>query len=245
MNRPAATSAERNGLPYRAAKTVYLLAHGAILPLAIHYLLGRLPETFWRYLFIAGIYVIIPFWIILFIAITMVGFPLRRNEALRVVGVMLLEFAVFIALGGQFLFSVYALFVTSFLGIMLALIGFVFREMTSGRPTSIPDGWRRPALLVGLFLANGLFALALAIPFIQDLGLIPGLAGRIAALGILVFNAISMGRAASREFGPNSVADAEDDAKRERNREWERWAPATAIVLILSLTAAIFVVAMQ
>ncbi len=235
MNGPRHAATERCRLPYRAAKLFFLLSQGAVLPLAMLFIFGQ-PETLWRGFLIAGIYLFIPFWAILFMGIALHRFPLQRNGALMVAFALLFEFAAFYALGRDVLYSMYALFITSFAGTALALLRFVTVAFVRGDTAAIPAPWRRPAFLAGLFILLGIFLSGLSMPLIRNLTIIPDLRGRLAVLGVLLFNIVVMAQATGRDLGqPGDEPEA-----KERYAEWERWAPATAIVLVLSLTGAVF-----
>jgi len=217
---------------YKALKTIWLFAHATILPGAVSFLVlaGYTDNvsTWEGFLIACGASIMVILWLIGMALLIMYRFPLDLYSAARMVFMMILQFALLAFLGGSILLSLYSTFFTSFVIIFVILFAMIFLGVKMGKV--IPKYW--------LFIIPGAASACALLfflfqPILKNLMLMNILASAFFVL-LMLSNVISgvMGIYRLTTLSKTS------DAQKELDREWESWAPATIILLILSAATA-------
>lgn len=234
---------------YRRLKWTWLLAQGAMPALAAAHLARFLPAAGEaapfspaRFLYHGGLALsgamTLILWLIAEALLCMYRFPLGPGGAAALVGGFFVQFLVLAWTGDSILFAAYTgLYVSlaALFGAMALLGGAALRRRVRNpspagpRPTA---GW-----IAGLLAAVSMIVLTLAFLF-------PPLRAGFAALrpahrwisGLVL---LANTAATLRLLVDFSTWGRPDPRKAEFDREWERWAAPTIVILILGATAAI------
>lgn len=217
---------------YKGLKLLWLLAHGAILPVAIFYLnsSGYLKTASGeiKLSILVPLVVILILWIIGMALISMYRFPLDIFKAAQIVLLLFLQIAVLYLFGDLF-FAIYTTFLTS-----TAAIAIIAGTM------SIIAANSKTGLLKGIIIALVVLAIAtwivfvLSQPFIKEFLKIPNFWEQLIAIVVIVANIGSTVANLHRL----SIFSGNSDMTAELDKEWEKWAAPTVIVFILSTVLA-------
>lgn len=217
---------------YRLIKWTWLLYQSSILPLSALYLSSPMSNPiivpFSRialYLLGAAFLVL---WIMAQSLLSMFRFPLSTASSVRLVAAQFLQLVAIVAAGNSLTFAFYLSFFTSLAAIAILVL------ITSGwKLLTRPFRWLRALLflvLAGLvFCLMGIFLGPLLSGFSE-------LLTRQTVLDIAVL-AANVGFTVRTLYG-FSIFARPDKLDRSFDREWQRWAPATFILLTLSVIVA-------
>ncbi|MCX6556228.1 MAG: hypothetical protein NTW95_02175 [Candidatus Aminicenantes bacterium] len=217
---------------YRMVKWVWLLLQALILPLAAVHAVA-VPAGYWPLIIPLPLLVFfgtafLVLWLIAQSLLAMARFPLTLGGSLLLVGGTVAQFAFLAVSGGSLAGAAYSVFFATLAA--LALVALILTAVALRRRTG-PLPARLLALLAQLPVAGLVwFMLAPLRPVFSGLGprrewlewLVLG-----SNVGLIVFNLSRFSI-----FAPQAPDEEAYD------REWERWAAPTIIILILSATAA-------
>jgi hypothetical protein len=223
---------EKADAPYRAVKWLWLLLQAMILPLAaVH---AARPAVRWPLVlpqplpYMAAA-ILLVLWLIAQSLISMARFPLTFSGAALLLGGTIVQSIFAIAAGGSLPAAVYRVFFATVAA--LAMTAALMAAAAFRRGLASPPA--RAASLLALLPATGLPWL-LAAPLLPELSRLEPWARTLEWM-VLAANA---GLIAYSLYGLSIFAPRpQDDAAYAA--EWERWAPATIVVLILSAGAAV------
>jgi len=222
---------------YIILKALFLTTQGAVMPMAFYYLFNCGHEIITRGIMVVAIYLICPFWVILFVGMGSYRFPLRLAGASQVVGATFLQLLLFWLFGGDIFYSFYVLFFSSLAGIIIFLSGvFIFQVWR-------PKTKRRAAGDLKFIIGALLILISLIILLVSLTGPLwselTGLAGIKLAV-LLLTMLIQIGTIARTTY--RSLQEDKNPVDYEaREASWKVWASPTAMILILSLGAALAV----
>lgn len=236
IGRPCIISAmgnETDSRAYRLLKWSWLLCQSMILPLSALYLFSPMSNPMIMPFSRIALYLLgaafLVLWIMAQSLLSMFRFPLSTASALRLVSGQFLQFIVIVLAGNSLAFAFYLSFFTSMTAVVaLALIASGWRLLAR------PFRWFRAMLffiLAGLsFCFMGMFLGPLLSGFSELLFGQTALDIAAAAANIGFTVRILYGFSI---FARPGTMDALYD------REWQRWAPATFIMLTLSVIIAV------
>ena len=207
-----------------------------VLPMSAVYL-SRLPVLTFpneliRIVFELAGAILLLLWLIAQALLIMHRFPLRLGPALRLTGGYLLSFVIIWTLEGTPLFAAYASFFTTLLATTTCGLIIYFQALKLGKFSA------KQALIALLVLALALLVNAgFFLPLLHGMDYILSLSSLV-TISLIGFNTVSTTRALWEKTIFSDTASDEDD---QYKAEWNRWAGATIITLILSATAALVV----
>ena len=218
---------------YKFIKTIWLLLHGAIMPGAVAFLVlhGYLSAQsahlgFYPVRIVGSALIVL--WIIGISLLAMYRFPLTVGAAGRMVVIALLQFILIFIFGGDALFALYSNFLGSFVAIAVLLVVMLVVAFFMKK---IP---RRSVVFVLMAVVIApLVVWKIGQPFVDNLKLMA-----LVPAGFSAFIAISNTVSIIAGLYKLSVFGGGVENKKGYDEEWERWAPATVIVLILSAVVA-------
>lgn len=225
---------------HRVFRGIYLFTQATVLPLAIYYLRTH-PDTFnWPQFLLIGVYIVIPFWLVMFIGMGAYRFPMNLTAAAGVVISTYLQLALFFFCGGkEFFYSFYCSFFSSVSGVTLCLLGgVVFLAVKYGKKQELNKIWVGLLLLLGLTSFVGLFLYALSAPLISRLGETPSMLNKTVMVLAMAAQIISIISATFKGF----KEEEDTELKQKKDAEWEKWTGPVAGALLLSLLGAIAVI---
>lgn len=221
---------------YKFLKTFWLLAHAAIMPCAIAFLvinnyLSSASPQFNDYVIRITVGLLVVAWIIGMCLISMYKFPLKTNDAAKLILTTVLQFIVIFAVGGNVLFALYSSFLSSLTAIAILILimawAFVFLNKKNHKLASF-------ALFLTIIIS--LVIWIISDPFWDNLGRMAMWHGAL-SLFITLSNIANI----VAGFYKISIFSGEIENRKEYDAEWEKWAPATVITFILSTVAAFVV----
>lgn len=217
----------------RVCRSLYLCVNGLVLPLGV--LFAMLHRDFLHYegLMMLGIYILVPFWLVYFLGMGMYHFPLKTGGALSEILTLFVPFILFLYTSdGNWLFSFYSLFFTSFAGFTLFMLIFIVGESFSSGDGGFP--LKTTLVLLAAFLFAAFFVFGFSGPFIEELRSW----GEIFTPWIAFI--AGLGQIGNMAWGHYQTMKKRAENKEMRDKIWEKSVSKVAAVLILSLCATLF-----
>jgi len=220
---------------YAALKTAWLLAQGAVLPLAVLYLCSRRqpllpPGSVHQFLLMAAGVVFLVVWLIMESLLAMHNFPLGLWAALQLTLGYYLQNAIIVLGGASLLFSSFASLYVSLAAVSLFLCLILGQGFFRGRA----PGGEKAAILPALAVLCGVFYLIILWPALAE-----GFSGLSPAIKIMDGLALAAnGIFYVRTLYRTSIFSQEGRPPASVEREWGKWAGRTIGVFILSTVMA-------
>jgi hypothetical protein len=226
---------ENDSPAYRLLKWTWLFYQSLILPLSALYLSS--PQSRLSVIPVAriGLFVLgaafVVLWIIAQSLLSMYRFPLGTAPALRLVSGQVLQIVLILLAGASWTFAFYLSFFTTLTAIIIIVL-----VVSAWKLLARPRRWLRVMLFVSLVFICLLFLNIFLGPLLIGLsGLQPW--QRMLDIAAMAVNA---GLTVMILYG-YSIFSRPAPRVSMFDQEWQRWAPATAIMLILSAAAAVVI----
>jgi len=220
---------------YRLLKWIWLLFQASILPVSAIYLstppaeLSVIPVARIG-LFLLGAAFLV-FWLIGQSLLAMYRFPLGTAVAARLVGSQAFQFVLIVLTGASWTFAFYASFITTLTAVIIIVM-----ILSGWKMLARPVRWLKVffylclAFLCLLFLNIFLGPLFIGFTGLETWQVVLDIAAMALSIGQTVYALYSFSI-----FGrPTRLGPLYDKA-------WQKWAPATVIVLIISAVAAVVI----
>ena len=220
---------------YRLLKWIWLLYQALILPLSALYL--STPQTRLSVIPLARIILFLlgaaflVLWLIAQSLLALYRFPLGTPTALRLVSGHVLQFVLILLAGASWPFTFYLSFFTTLTAIVIMVL-----ILSAWKLLARPGRWLRVFLFIVLALSCLLFLQIFLGPLLIGFS---GLRPWPKTLDIAAM-AANIGYTVQALYG-FSIFARPGPRVPLFDREWQRWAPATVIMLMLSAAAAVVV----
>lgn len=222
---------------HKALKSIYLITNSLVLPLAVFYLYLRKELLIYGELFSLGLFLLVPFWLVLFVGLGTFRFPTNKKKALHLLLGSYIQFAISLMLTGtNWLYAVFSMFFVSFVGVLIGLLlKFIQYLWRFKKELSLKKiFW---SLMLFFFVA--IFVYGLSGPFIAQWKAFGSTATLSLAVLIMLYQIFGVVQEVFALFGREHIYEIESE-KRVREKEENAWAPAIAAAIILSLVLTLF-----
>lgn len=222
---------------HKALKSIFLVTNSLVLPLAIFYLYLRKELFIYGELFSLGLFILVPFWLVLFVGLGTFRFPKDTKKALHLLLGSYIQFAVSLVLTGtNWLYAVFSMFFVSFAGVVVGLL-LKFVQYFWKFKTELSLKKIFWSLMLFFFVA--IFVYGLSGPFIAQWKAFGSTAAISLSVLVMLYQIFGVVQEVFALFNREQIHETES-AKRAREKEENAWAPAISAALILSLVFTLF-----